>query len=79
MTNHKQYDIIDTEREGYEMKYLVTVMNEQSQTIFQQEFTSWYYSNILEDTKEWLEQINNDHANEIGFYEIVSIVRIGMV
>ena len=61
------------------MKYLVTVMNEQSNTIFQQEFTSWYYPNILEDTKEWLEQINNDHANEIGYYEIVSIVRIGMV
>jgi hypothetical protein len=61
------------------MKYLVTGMNEQSKTIFQQEFTSWYCPNILEDTKEWLEQINNDHANEIGFYEIVSIVRIGAV
>ena len=61
------------------MKYLVTVMNEQSNTIFQKKFESWYYSNILEDTKEWLEQINNDHANEIGFYEIVSIVRIGAV
>ena len=61
------------------MKYLVTVMNEQSKTIFQKEFDSWYYANILEDTKEWLEQINNDHANEIGYYEIVSIVRIGAV
>ena len=61
------------------MKYLVTVMNEQSNTIFQKKFDSWYYSNILEDTKEWLEQINNDHANEIGFYEIVSIVRIGAI
>ena len=61
------------------MKYLVTIMNEQSNTIFQKKFDSWYYSNILEDTKEWLEQINNDHANEIGFYEIVSIVRIGAV
>ena len=61
------------------MKYLVTIMNEQSNTIFQKKFDSWYYSNILEDTKEWLEQINYDHANEIGFYEIVSIVRIGAV
>lgn len=61
------------------MKYLVTIINEQSQTVFQREFTSWYYSNILEDTKEWLEQINEDHANEIGYYEIVSIVRIGEV
>lgn len=61
------------------MKYLVTIMNEQSQTIFSREFESWYYSNILEDTKEWLEKINNDHANEIGFYEIVSIVRIGAI
>lgn len=61
------------------MKYLVTVMNEQSQTVFQQEFISWYYSNILDDTKEWLEKINDDHANEIGYYEIVSIVRIGEV
>ena len=61
------------------MKYLVTIMNEQSNTIFQKKFDSWYYSNILEDTKEWLEQINNDHANEIGFYEIVSIVRLGAI
>ena len=61
------------------MKYLVTIMNELSNTIFQKKFESWYYSNILEDAKEWLEQINNDHANEIGFYEIVSIVRIGAI
>lgn len=61
------------------MKYLVTIINEQSQNVFQREFTSWYYKDILEDTKEWLEQINNDHANEIGFYEIVSIVRIGAI
>ena len=61
------------------MKYLVTVMNEQTKNIFQQEFTSWYYKDILEDTKEWLEQINDDHANEIGYYEIISIVRIGEV
>ena len=61
------------------MKYLVTIMNEQSNTIFQKKFDSWYYSNILEDTKEWLEQINNDHANEIGFQEIVSIVRVGAI
>ena len=61
------------------MKYLVTIVNENNKTIFQQEFDSWYYSNILDDTKEWLEKINNDHANEIGYYEIVSIVRIGEV
>lgn len=61
------------------MKYLVTIINEHNKTIFQQEFDSWYYSNILEDTKEWLEKINNDHANEIGYYEILSIVRIGEV
>ena len=61
------------------MKYLVTIMNEQNKNMYQREFDSWYYSNILEDTKEWLEQINEDHANEIGYYEIVSIVRIGEV
>lgn len=61
------------------MKYLVIIMNEHSKNMFQREFESWYYKNILEDTKEWLEQINNDHANEIGYYEIVSIVRIGEV
>lgn len=61
------------------MKYLVTIINEHNKTIFQQEFDSWYYSNILEDTKEWLEKINNDHANEVGYYEILSIVRIGEV
>lgn len=61
------------------MKYLVTIMNEQDKNMYQREFTSWYYSNILEDTQEWLQEINNDHANEIGYYEIVSIVRIGEV
>ena len=47
--------------------------------MYQREFDSWYYSNILEDTQEWLKDINNDHADEVGYYEIVSIVRIGEV
>ena len=60
------------------MKYLITVQNDTTHDIKSMECESWYYTNIIEETEKFLDTLNKTHPSE-GFYEILSIVRIGEV
>jgi hypothetical protein len=60
------------------MKYLITVQNDTTHDIKSMECKSWYYTDIIEEAEKFLNNLNEIHPSE-GFYEILSIVRIGEI